>query len=345
MKQIHVRLGTAMVAASALSFIGLTLASAKSIPLKTSKRATGAQVRVCLQERRLSGFTGMGGSLTRAQRKEIRLQYRTCIHQAVLLNNGHMTSSSKKSSSRSSDTSMSGSSLSSSSMSSVSSSSQMNSSSSVSSLSQASQSSVDLRAASAFAVLAGSTVTNIGQTVITGDVGVSAGSEVTGFPPGVVTGGGIHGADTTAAQAQVALTTAYNDLAGRTVNPVTVAGNLGGSTLSPGLYKSTSGLEISSGDLTLDAKGDANAIFIFQIASTLEVTSGRHVVLIGGAKAKNIFWQVGTSANLGSTSIFKGSILADQSISLQTGASVEGRLLARIGGVTLQGNTVTVPTN
>ncbi len=211
--------------------------------------------------------------------------------------------------------------------------------------SNANQDSVSLGAASTFAVLAGSTVTNIGQTTVTGDLGVSAGSAVTGFPPGDVTGGAIHAADGSAAQAQLALTTAYNNLAGRSTAPVSVAGNVGGTTLSPGLYKSTSGLEISSGDLTLDAKGNANAIFIFQIATTLDVSSGRHVVLIGGAKASNVFWQVGTSANLGSTSIFKGSILADQSISLQTGASVEGRLLARIGGVTLQGNTITVPAN
>jgi hypothetical protein len=124
---------------------------------------------------------------------------------------------------------------------------------------------------------------------------------------------------------------------------VSVAGNLGGSTLSPGLYKSTSGLEVSSGDLTLDAKGNADAVFIFQIASTLDIAVGRQVVLIGGAKASNVYWQVGTSANIGSNASFKGSILADQSISLQTGARVDGRLLARIGGVTLQGNVIVLP--
>ena len=208
-----------------------------------------------------------------------------------------------------------------------------------------SQSPVALGAASTYGVLAGSTVTNTGPTTIKGDVGVSAGSAVTGFPPGAVNGGAIHAADTPASQAQMALTAAYNDLAGRSVNPVSVAGNLGGSTLSPGLYKSTSSLEISSGDLTLDAKGDSNAMFVFQIASTLDVSVDRRVILIGGATASNIFWQVGTSATLGTNAIFKGSILADQSISMQTGATIDGRLLARIGAVTLESNTVTVPAN
>lgn len=205
------------------------------------------------------------------------------------------------------------------------------------------QSAVNLGAAATYGVLAGSTVTNTGPTSVTGNVGVSAGTSVAGYPPGVVSGGAIHAGDNEASQAQLALTSAYNELAGRTVAPVSVAGNIGGMSLAPGLYKSTSGLEISSGDLTLDAKGDANAIFIFQVASTLNVASGRNVVLIGGAKAGNVYWQVGTSATLAANSVFKGSILADQSISLQTGANVVGRLLARIGGVTLQGNTIVVP--
>jgi len=115
-------------------------------------------------------------------------------------------------------------------------------------------------------------------------------------------------------------------------------------TLPPGLYKSTSSLEISSGDLTLDAQGDANAVFIFQIASTLTTTSGRQVILAGGAKAANIYWQVGTSAVLGTTSVFKGIIMADQSITLTTGAILEGRALTRVAAVTLDSNTITVPT-
>jgi len=125
----------------------------------------------------------------------------------------------------------------------------------------------------------------------------------------------------------------YNDAAGRTVGAITVAGNLGGQTLAPGLYKSTSSLEISSGDLTLDAKGDANAVFIFQMASTLTTTTGRQVILAGGAKAANIYWQVGSSATLGTTSVFKGNILALTPSRRRLCATVEGRLLARNGAV------------
>jgi hypothetical protein len=124
---------------------------------------------------------------------------------------------------------------------------------------------------------------------------------------------------------------------------VLLAGNIGGLTLTPGLYKSSGSLEISSGDLTFDAKGNANAVFIIQIASTLNTTSGRQIILKGGALASNIFWQVGTSATLGSTSVFKGTIMADQSISLNTGAMVEGRLLARIAAVTIEGSTIAAP--
>lgn len=206
-----------------------------------------------------------------------------------------------------------------------------------------SQLSVALGAASSFAVLAGSTVTSTGATALTGDLGVSPGTAVTGFPPGTLTGTK-HQGNATSAQAMTDLTTAYNDAAGRTLGPVTVAGNLGGLTLPPGLYKSTSSLSISSGDLTLDAQGDANAIFIFQMASTLTTTSGRSVILTGGAKSANVFWQVGTSATLGTTSVFKGTIMANQSITLNTGASLNGRALARIGAVALAGNAVVLPT-
>ena len=204
------------------------------------------------------------------------------------------------------------------------------------------QDTINLGGAATFAVLAGSTVTNTGATSITGDVGISPGSDLVGFPPAIVVGVE-HVTDGPAATGIADLTTAYNDAAGRVLCPILVNGNLGGQTLTPGPYKSTSGLEISAGDLTLDARGDSNAIFIFQIATTLMTTSGRQVVLIGNANPANVFWQVGTSASLGTTSAFVGTIMADQAISLETGASLNGRALARIAAVTLAASTVVIP--
>ncbi|NMM08218.1 Ig-like domain-containing protein [Polaromonas sp.] len=200
---------------------------------------------------------------------------------------------------------------------------------------------VNLDCAASFAVLAGSTVTNTGPTIVNGDLGLSPGSAVTGFPPGTVVGGAIHVNDTLANAAKLCLTTAYNAAAGRTTAPITVSGNIGGQTLAPGLYKSTSTLAISSGDLTL--AGPADGVWIFQVASTLTTTAGRRIILTGGAQAKNVFWQVGTSATLGTTSVFQGNILADQSITLNTGAVSNGRALTRIGAVTLDSSIVTRP--
>src|SRR5579872_4969932 len=200
---------------------------------------------------------------------------------------------------------------------------------------------VALGSAANFGVLAGSTVTSGGATVVNGDLGLWPGSSITGFPPGKVVGTK-HITDPTAKAAQGDLTTAFNDAAGRTTAPVTVAGNIGGQTLPPGLYKSTSSLMISSGDLTLDGQGNPNAVFIFQITSTLITTSGRQVILIGGAQAANVFWQVGASATIGTTSGMKGTIMAHDSISFDTGATLQGRALAQIGQVSLLGNAVTV---
>ena len=200
-----------------------------------------------------------------------------------------------------------------------------------------------LGAAGGFAVLGGSTVTSTGATALTGDLGVSPGTAVVGFPPGTLTGS-MQAGTPASAQAMADLITAYNNAKGKTNSPVTVAGNIGGRTLSPGLYKSTSSLAISSGDLTLDAQGNGDGVFIFQIASTLTTTPGRKVILSGGAKSSNVFWQVGSSATLGTTSEFKGTIMANQSITLDTGASLNGRALARIGAVTLAGNAVVMPT-
>ncbi|MEX1002613.1 MAG: ice-binding family protein [Crocinitomicaceae bacterium] len=199
---------------------------------------------------------------------------------------------------------------------------------------------VDLNEASDFAVLAGSAVTNTGETTITGDLGLSPGTSVDGFPPGIINGT-LRINDETANQAKLDLTTAYNDAAGRTSKDmVSLSGNIGGLTLTPGLYKSTSSLEISSGDVTFDAKGDENAVFIIQIASSLTTTSGRKVILAGGALASNIFWQVSSSASFGTTSVFKGTVMALESITFDTGATLDGKALARNGAVTMDANTI-----
>jgi hypothetical protein len=202
---------------------------------------------------------------------------------------------------------------------------------------------VALGAAEPFAVLAGSTVTNVGLTSVTGDLGVSPGTVVTGFAPGVIVGT-IHAGDPAAAAAIADLTTAYDDAAGRSLCRVTVAApNLGGQTLAPGLYWSGSSLEVTSGTLTLDAGGDADAVFIFQSASTLTTTSGLGIVLAGGAKASNVYWQVGSSATIGTNSAFFGTIMADQAVTMNTGATLDGRALARIASVTLDANLITRP--
>ena len=189
-----------------------------------------------------------------------------------------------------------------------------------------------------FSVLAGSAVTNTGSTVVSGDVGVSPGTSVTGFPPGVV-GGTIHIADGAAALAQATLTAGYIDAAGRS-GGTAVAGDLVGRTLTTGIYTSTSSLA-NSGDVTLDAQGNSDAVFIFQISSTLTTGSGSHIVLANGAKACNVFWQVGSSATLGTNSVFKGNILALTSITITTGVNLEGRALARNGAVTLDTDVIT----
>jgi hypothetical protein len=202
----------------------------------------------------------------------------------------------------------------------------------------AAQSTVGLGSAGSFAVLAGSTVTNTGPSTINGDLGVSPGTAVTGFPPGTVNGS-IHSADAVAAQAQSDLTTAYNDAASRKP-AVSVSGDLGGLTLTPGVYKASSSIGLT-GTLTLDGQGSSDAVFIFQVGSTLTTASGSHVRLINGAQACNVFWQIGSSATLGTSSVLSGSILALTSISVTNGVTVQGRALARNGAVTLDNDTIT----
>ncbi|TAM90198.1 DUF3494 domain-containing protein [bacterium] len=202
---------------------------------------------------------------------------------------------------------------------------------------------VPLGSDSTFAVLAASTVSNSGPTIVTGDLGVSPGTAVTGFGPGTgtVTGGAIHAGDPTAAQAQLDLTTAYNNAAGR-VNPAAVPADIGGTVIPPGLYKAPVSLAIT-GNVTLDGQNDPNSVFIFQMASTLTTSTNSTVTLINRANACNVFWQVGSSATLNTASTFNGTILAQASISLGTGATVNGRVLARTGAVTLLSNIVTKP--
>jgi hypothetical protein len=192
--------------------------------------------------------------------------------------------------------------------------------------------------AATYAVLGGSTVTNTGPTVLTGDLGLSPGTSITGFPPGTVNGT-VHRTDAAALQAQQDLTTAYDDAAGRT-SSATISADLGGQTLTPGVYTGAPSLQLT-GTLTLDGQGDENAVFIFQApASTLVTASGSRVVLIGAAQACNVVWQVGSSATLGTGSFFKGNILALQSITVNNGTTVDGSTLARNAAVTLDDNTI-----
>jgi len=232
---------------------------------------------------------------------------------------------------------------------------------------------LNLGAAEHFAGLAGSGISNIPTSSITGDIGVSptAGASITGFSSPLSCpeiSGIVYAVDATGpacatidaaglAVAKADLTIAYNDAAGRTQPaPATVAGDLGGQTLPPGIYKSMSTLSIASGNLVLDGQGDPNAVWIFQIASTLTTVgcgasvpcgTGGNVMLINGANAANVFWQVGSAATIGDWTLFNGTILAYDDITINTGAQVNGRLLAGaqasgFGAITLIANTIII---
>ena len=201
--------------------------------------------------------------------------------------------------------------------------------------------SISLGTASNFAVLGGSTVTNAGASIITGDLGVSPGSAVTGFPPGIVTAPGtIYAGDPVAFQAQADNQTTYNYLASLTPTQNLTGQDLGGQTLTPGVYFFSSSAQLT-GTLTLNNLADPNALFVFQIGSTLTTASNSSVMVSNGGDYPNVFFQVGSSATLGTGTQFKGNILAKTSITLNTSANIEcGRALAQNGSVTLDTNNI-----
>ena len=202
---------------------------------------------------------------------------------------------------------------------------------------------VPLGTAASFVVLAGAGVTNTGATTLNGDLGTYPTKTITGADQMTVTGTN-HAGDSVTQRAKTDLVTAYNAAAGEgPTNPI--AGNLNGRTLKPGVYNSASSIKLRTGGLlTLDAEGDRDAVFVFQAGSTLTTGSGSNVVLRNGARSCNVFWQIGSSATLGTNSKFVGTVLAYQSITLTTGATVVGRALARNGAVTLDRNTIIRPT-
>ncbi len=222
-------------------------------------------------------------------------------------------------------------------------------------LAYASHATVNLGTADSFAILAGSTVTDANPSDITGDVGLSPATGAGILVPCAEVDGTIFSVDAAGplpcrvtnpgllTTAKNDLTTAYNDAAGRSAT--TIGTELAGATLADGTYVTDSTtFEIAgAGTLTLDGQGNPNAVFIFQMGTTLVTGSSSTVVLTGGAQACNVFWQVGSSATLGTGSNFVGTIMADQSITDDGGSTVEGRLLARIAAVNLNDTTVTVP--
>ncbi len=204
---------------------------------------------------------------------------------------------------------------------------------------QAAQPPVGLGTAGAYAVLGGATVTNTGPSVVNGDLGVAPGTAIVGFPPAVLNGTS-HAADGAAAQAQADLTAAYGDAAGRTPAALLPA-DAGGLFLTAGVHKRDSALGLT-GDVTLDAQGDPDAVFVLQ-AGTLTAASSSRVLLAGRAQACNVFWAIGSSATLGTDSSFAGTLLVRQSITMNTRAALRGRALARNGAVTLDTNTIDRP--
>jgi len=197
-----------------------------------------------------------------------------------------------------------------------------------------------LGTAKSFAVLGASTVTNTGNSIVNGNLGVSPGTAITGFPPGIVNGT-THAGGAVAQQAQSDVTAAYNDLAGQACNNNLTGQDLGGKTLTPGVYcfDSSAGL---TGALVLDAQFVDRSVWVFKIGSTLTTASGSSVTVINGSSPCNVWWQVGASATLGTATTFRGNILALASITLNTNASMSGAALARTGAVTMDTNTINI---
>ena len=190
-----------------------------------------------------------------------------------------------------------------------------------------------------FVVLGGETVTNTGPSTIGGDLGVSPGSAVTGFPPGLQTSGTMHKADAIALQAKADLGIAYDALAAEPCTQNMTSTDLGGLTLGEGVYCFSSSAQLT-GTLTLDAGGKADAVFVFKTVSTLTTGSHAKILITNGGSSCHVFWKVGSSATIGTGTTFVGSILALTSIALQTGASLDGRALARNGAVTMDDNHI-----
>ncbi|MDQ2951928.1 MAG: ice-binding family protein, partial [Chloroflexota bacterium] len=209
------------------------------------------------------------------------------------------------------------------------------------SIASAAPSQISLGAADSFVVLAGAGITNTGPTTLNGDIGTFPTTTITGTASMTITGTN-HGGDGVTQQAKNDLVTAYGNAAGQ--GPTSpISGDLGGQTLVAGVYNSASSLGLT-GNLILDGAGNANSVWVFQAGSTLTTASGSLVSLINGAQACNVYWQVGTTATLGTGSSFRGTIMATTSITVTTGTSIIGRVLARNGAVTLDTNTITKPT-
>ena len=200
---------------------------------------------------------------------------------------------------------------------------------------------VPLGTTDSFAVLAGSGITSTGPTTVNGDLGTYPTTTITETPT-ITVNGTNHAGDAVTQGAKTDLVTAYNTAASETP-AAPIAADLGGQTLAPGVYNSASSVGLT-GTLTLDAGGDPNAVFVFQAGSTLTTASASQVSMINGAQSCNVFWQVGSSATLGTGSTFRGTIIALTSITVTTGVTVDGRVLARNGAVTLDTDTITKPT-